>query len=123
MDIIRSKNIYNNNNSEVGIYELTATTVPHNILGKLTEIQKEYTYEHKTDLIHNNLSTVLIIRRNKVNHNFNLNNATLFKRETNLDGKPLSANIKSYQNINLHPRFFSSISFLKRNKPIQSQHA
>lgn len=48
-----------------------AKTVPHNTLGKHAEILKNI-YEHKRDLIHNNLSNAVDIHRSKFSHNFDL---------------------------------------------------
>lgn len=55
------------------------------------------------------------MQQNKFNQNFDLKNATLNKRESNLLRRkiPKSATIKSYQNINLHPGFFQISLFMK----------
>lgn len=88
MDIIRTKNIHHNNNSEVGIYKINCHNCSSQYIGETCRnLKKKCIYEYKKDLIHKDLLNALVMHRNKFNHNFNLKNATLIKRESNLGRK------------------------------------
>lgn len=73
MDRIRIKKTHNNNNSEVGIYQLFLTIYWGN-LQKLKKIKNtNISMNTKKNLTHN-LSNALVICRNKFNHNLDLKN-------------------------------------------------
>lgn len=61
-------------------------------------------YAQKRYHIFKNVLNTLVVNRNKVNHNFDLNNATFTKREGNLKRKILE--YRYIQNMNQGPGFF-----------------
>lgn len=70
--MIISKHDYKNNNSEAGTYILVKIA-SHNNLGPHAKILKrKRVFEHKRDLIQNNLTNALVINGNKFDQNFDL---------------------------------------------------
>lgn len=70
MGIIRTKNVHNKNDSEVGIYRITGNRCFLQYIGERLQKFKKRIYEHQKDHLYKNLSNALCIQRNGFNHIF-----------------------------------------------------